>query len=72
MSMDKDGGMILTVENQTTRRKTCSSATLSTNPTWIVMFACNDACLVALTEDNFTVMSVDGSMLCFMSAATTK
>jgi hypothetical protein len=33
MSVESDGGMILTVEN---RRKTCPSDTLSTtNPTWI-------------------------------------
>jgi hypothetical protein len=36
MSLESDGGMILTVENRRTRRKTCPSATLSTtNPTWI-------------------------------------
>jgi hypothetical protein len=36
MSMKSDGGMILTGENRRTRRKTCPSATLSTNdPTWI-------------------------------------
>jgi hypothetical protein len=36
MSMENDGGMILTGENQRTRRKTCPSATLSTtNPIWI-------------------------------------
>jgi hypothetical protein len=35
MSLESDGGMILTGENRTTRRKTCPSATLSTtNPTW--------------------------------------
>jgi hypothetical protein len=35
-SLESDGGMILTGENRTTRRKTCPSATLSTtNPTWI-------------------------------------
>jgi hypothetical protein len=34
--MDDDGGMILTEENRTTRKKTCLGATLSTtNPTWI-------------------------------------
>jgi hypothetical protein len=36
MSLESDGGMILTGENRRTRRKTCTSATLSTtNPTWI-------------------------------------
>jgi hypothetical protein len=36
MSVESDGGMILTGENRGTRRKTCPSATLSTtNPTWI-------------------------------------
>jgi hypothetical protein len=36
MSSESDGGMILTGENRRTRRKTCTSATLSTtNPTWI-------------------------------------
>jgi hypothetical protein len=36
MSMENDGGMILTGKNRRTRRKTCTSATLSTtNPTWI-------------------------------------
>jgi hypothetical protein len=36
MSMDNDGGMILTEENRRARRKTCLSAILSTtNPTWI-------------------------------------
>jgi hypothetical protein len=36
MSLESDGGMILTGENRRTRRKTCPSATLSTtNPTWI-------------------------------------
>jgi hypothetical protein len=36
MSLDSDGGMILTGENPRTRRKNCPSATLSaTNPTWI-------------------------------------
>jgi hypothetical protein len=36
MSLESDGGMILTGENHRTRRKTCPSATLSTtNPTWI-------------------------------------
>jgi hypothetical protein len=36
MSLESDGGMILTGENRGTRRKTCPSATLSTtNPTWI-------------------------------------
>jgi hypothetical protein len=36
MSLERDGGMILTGENRRTRRKTCLSATLSTtNPTWI-------------------------------------
>jgi hypothetical protein len=35
MSMD-NGGMILTGENRRTRRKPCTSATLSnTNPTWM-------------------------------------
>jgi hypothetical protein len=35
MSLESDGGMILTGENRRTRRKTCPSATLSTtNPTW--------------------------------------
>jgi hypothetical protein len=34
--MENDGGIILTEENRRTRRKTCSSATLSTtNTTWI-------------------------------------
>jgi hypothetical protein len=37
MSLESEGGMILTGENRRTRRKTCPSATLSTtNPTWIV------------------------------------
>jgi hypothetical protein len=36
MSMENDGGMILTGENRRTLRKTCPSATLSTtNPTLI-------------------------------------
>jgi hypothetical protein len=36
MSLESDGGMILTGENRITRRKTCPSATLSTtNPTFI-------------------------------------
>jgi hypothetical protein len=36
MSMENDGGMILTGENTRTQRKTCPSATLSTtNPRWI-------------------------------------
>jgi hypothetical protein len=36
MSMENDGGMILTGENRRTRRETCPSATMSTtNPTWI-------------------------------------
>jgi hypothetical protein len=36
MSLESDGGMILTGEDGRTRRKTCSNATLSTtNPTWI-------------------------------------
>jgi hypothetical protein len=36
MSLESDGGMILTGENRRTLRKTCPSATLSTtNPTWI-------------------------------------
>jgi hypothetical protein len=36
MSLESDGGMILTGENRRTGRKTCPSATLSTtNPTWI-------------------------------------
>jgi hypothetical protein len=36
MSLESDGGMILTGENRTTRRETCPSASLSTtNPTWI-------------------------------------
>jgi hypothetical protein len=36
MSLESDGGMILTGENRRTRRKTCPSATMSTtNPTWI-------------------------------------
>jgi hypothetical protein len=36
MSLESDGGMILTGENLRTRRKTCPSVTLSTtNPTWI-------------------------------------
>jgi hypothetical protein len=36
MSLESDGGMILTGENRKTRRNTCLSATLSTtNPTWI-------------------------------------
>jgi hypothetical protein len=36
MSVENDGGMILTGENRRTRRKTCPSATLSTtNPIWI-------------------------------------
>jgi hypothetical protein len=36
MSVESDGGMILTGENRRTRRKTCPSAILSTTkPTWI-------------------------------------
>jgi hypothetical protein len=36
MSLESDGGMILTGENRRTRRKTCPSGPLSTtNPTWI-------------------------------------
>jgi hypothetical protein len=36
MSLESDGGMILTGKHRRTRRKTCPSATLSTtNPTWI-------------------------------------
>jgi hypothetical protein len=36
MSLERDGGMILTGENRRTGTKTCPSATLSTkNPTWI-------------------------------------
>jgi hypothetical protein len=36
MSLESDGGIILTGENRSTRRKTCPSATLSTtNPTRI-------------------------------------
>jgi hypothetical protein len=36
MSLESDGGMILTGENRRTRRKTCPSVTLSTiNTTWI-------------------------------------
>jgi hypothetical protein len=36
MSLESDGGMILTRENRRTRRKTGPSDTLSTrNPTWI-------------------------------------
>jgi hypothetical protein len=37
MSVESDGGMILTEENRRTLRKTCPSATLNptTNPTWI-------------------------------------
>jgi hypothetical protein len=36
MSLESDGGMILTGENRRTRRKTCPSATLSSiNPAWI-------------------------------------
>jgi hypothetical protein len=36
MSLESEGGMILTGENRRTRRKTCPSATLpTTNPTWI-------------------------------------
>jgi hypothetical protein len=36
MSLESDGGMILTGENRRTWRKTCPSATSSTtNPTWI-------------------------------------
>jgi hypothetical protein len=35
MSLENDGGMILTGESRRTRRKSCPSATLSTtNPTW--------------------------------------
>jgi hypothetical protein len=40
MSLESDGGMILTGENQRTRRKTCPTVTLSTtNPTWIDLVA---------------------------------
>jgi hypothetical protein len=36
MSLESDGGMILTGENRRTRRKTCLSAASSiTNTTWI-------------------------------------
>jgi hypothetical protein len=36
MSMENDGGMILTGENRRTRRETCPNATLfTTYPTWI-------------------------------------
>jgi hypothetical protein len=36
MSLESNGGMILTGENRRSRRKTCPSATLSTtNPTWL-------------------------------------
>jgi hypothetical protein len=36
MSLESDGGMILTGENRRTRRKTCPSTILSTTkPTWI-------------------------------------
>jgi hypothetical protein len=36
MSLESDGGMILTGETRRTRRKTCPNAALSTtNPTWI-------------------------------------
>jgi hypothetical protein len=36
MSLESDGGMILTGEKRRTLRKTCPSATLpTTNPTWI-------------------------------------
>jgi hypothetical protein len=36
MSIENDGGMILTGKNRRTRRETCRSATLSTtNRTWI-------------------------------------
>jgi hypothetical protein len=36
MSLDSDGGMILTGENRRTRRKPCPSSTLSTtDPAWI-------------------------------------
>jgi hypothetical protein len=36
MSLESDGGIILTGENRITRRKTCPSTTLSTtNPAWI-------------------------------------
>jgi hypothetical protein len=36
MTLESDGGMILTAENRRARRKTCPSATLSTtNPTRI-------------------------------------
>jgi hypothetical protein len=36
MSLESDGGKILTGGNQRTRRKACPSATLSTtNPIWI-------------------------------------
>jgi hypothetical protein len=36
MSLESDGGMILTGENRRTRRKTCPSATLSTTkPKWV-------------------------------------
>jgi hypothetical protein len=40
MSVERDGGMILTGKNGRTRRKTCLGATLSpTNPTWIHLCA---------------------------------
>jgi hypothetical protein len=40
MSLESDGGMILTGENRRILRKTCPSATLSTtNPIWIVQGA---------------------------------
>jgi hypothetical protein len=40
MSLESDGGMILTGENRIRRRKTCPSATLyTTNPTRIVPVA---------------------------------
>jgi hypothetical protein len=36
MSLESDGGIILTGENRRTRRETCPSVTFSTiNPTWI-------------------------------------
>jgi hypothetical protein len=36
MSMENDGGMVLTGENRRTQRIICPSATFSTtNPTWI-------------------------------------
>jgi hypothetical protein len=45
MSLESDGGMILTGESRRPRRKTCHSATLSTtNPTWIDPGANPDQC----------------------------